>query len=445
MPPTQADSVNSTSPPALSPLRILLAAIGPGILLAAAAIGVSHLVQATRAGAGFGFAMIPVLLLACITKYPFLEFGPRYAASTGQDLVEGYRKLGPWAVWICAALTFGSMFIIMAALTVVTAAIAQFLLTLYLPDLRVIPPAGWSAIIIALCLALLLIGRYRALERTMKLVMALLLLSTIAAVAIALFNPAPIPSAQATASMDTAPWWGAANFAFLLAFMGWMPIPIDSAIWNSIWVQEHARTHNRPPDLRATILDFRLGYTLAAVVAVLFLALGALVMRGRVTELADGAGFVQQLIGTYAETLGRWSIPVIAIAALTTMLSTTLVVLDAFPRAMHRLTQAIRNIDPTPNHQNNHQRSGNAGWGIAQAIVAMGIILFSLQSMKTMVDLATTLSFLTAPVLATINYLVITHHAPPHARPGKAMRWLSIVSIVFLALFSTAYLFWRFA
>lgn len=426
--------LQSTQAPRLA-LRTLLGAIGPGILLAAAAIGVSHLVQATRAGAGFGFAMIPVLLLACVTKYPFLEFGPRYAASTGQDLVEGYRKLGPWAVWLCAGVTFGSMFIIMAALTVVTAAIAQFLLTLYLPDLRVIPPAGWSAIIITLCLALLLIGRYRALERTMKLVMVLLLLSTIAAVAIALAQPAREVSVG-----DTAPWWGIANFAFLLAFMGWMPIPIDSAIWNSIWVQEHARTHARAPDLRATIADFRIGYALAALVAVLFLALGALVMRGRVTELADGAGFVRQLIGTYAETLGRWSIPIIAVAALSTMLSTTLVVLDAFPRAMHRLTQAICNIDPAPDHQ----RAGNAGWGIAQAVVAMGIILFSLQSMKTMVDLATTLSFLTAPVLATINYLVITRHAPPDARPGRAMRWLSIVSIGFLTLFSLAYLIWRF-
>lgn len=435
MPSVRHNEEQQPSTAALSPLKSMLCAIGPGILLAGAAIGVSHLVQATRAGAGFGFGMLGLLVLACITKYPFLEFGPRYAASTHEDLVEGYRRLGPWAVWLCALVTFGSMFIIMAALTVVSAAIAQYLLTLYAPDLNTLTPQIWSAIIIVVCLLVLLVGRYKALERTMKLVMALLLLSTIAAVVIALAKPAPNVVAE-----DASPWWGAANFAFLLAFMGWMPIPIDSAIWNSIWVQEHERTHGRRCSMRETLFDFRLGYIIAAVVAILFLALGALVMRGRVTELADGAGFVQQLIGTYADTLGRWSIPIIAIAALTTMLSTTLVVLDAFPRAMHRLTQAIRGIDPSPERRS----GGYAAWVLVQAIVAMCIILFSLRSMKTMVDLATTLSFLTAPVLAAINYLVITRHAPPHARPGRAMRWFSLLSIVFLALFSLAYLIWRF-
>ncbi|MFG0312954.1 MAG: divalent metal cation transporter, partial [Phycisphaerales bacterium] len=56
-------------------MRTMLQAIGPGILLAGAAIGASHLIQSPRAGAGFGFGMLGVLLLACVTKYPFLEFG----------------------------------------------------------------------------------------------------------------------------------------------------------------------------------------------------------------------------------------------------------------------------------------------------------------------------------------------------------------------------------
>ena len=425
---------NQTNPTPRVRLRTLLCAIGPGLLLAGAAIGASHLVQSTRAGAGFGFGMLGVLLVACVTKYPFLEFGPRYAASAREDLVEGYRRLGAWSVWLCAAVTLGTMFIIMAALTMVTAVIAQYLVSMYWPDLAQLTPTVWSAIIMVICLALLLVGRYKALETTMKLVMTLLLLSTVAAVVIAIVMPA-----ENTVEIESRPWWGAANFAFLLAFMGWMPIPIDSAIWNSIWVQEHERAHHHTCDLNEALFDFRFGYFFAAIVAVLFLALGALVMRGQVTELKDGAGFVQQLIGVYADTLGRWSIPIIAIAALTTMFSTTLVVLDAFPRAMHRLTQAIRGIDPDPSKAG----KGYSLWVIAQAVVAMGIILFSLKSMKTMLDLATTLSFLTAPVLAIINYLVITRHAPIEARPGRAMRWLSLLSIGFLTVFSIAYLVWR--
>ncbi len=416
--------------------RAVLACIGPGVLLAAAAIGVSHLVQATRAGAGFGFGMLGLLVLACVTKYPFLEFGPRYAAATGEDLVEGYRKLGAWAVWVCAIVTLGSMFIVMAAVTMVTAAIAKFIASMYLPALNHWPTTAWCAVVIGLCLVVLLAGRYRVLERTMKIVMAALLLSTVAAVAVAAISghdtPAVIPA-------DSPKWWAAANFGFVLAFMGWMPIPIDSAIWNSIWVREHGRAQGRAMTLREAILDYRTGYITAGAVAVLFLALGALVMRGRVTELKDGAGFVQQLITVYSDTLGSWSVPIIALAALTTMFSTTLVVLDAFPRAMHRLMQAALGIAP----DEQRGRAAYLGWVVGQASMAMLILVFSLKSMKTMVDVATTLSFLTAPVLAVINYRVITSkHVPEAARPGLAMRWLSRCSIGFLGLFGVLYVVW---
>jgi Mn2+/Fe2+ NRAMP family transporter len=71
---------------------------GPGLLWAAAAIGVSHLVQSTRAGADAGFALAWVVIAAVCLKYPFFEFGPRYAAATGESLVEGYARQGRWAL-----------------------------------------------------------------------------------------------------------------------------------------------------------------------------------------------------------------------------------------------------------------------------------------------------------------------------------------------------------
>lgn len=49
----------------------ILKKLGPGLLFAGAAIGVSHLVQSTRAGADFGFSLLWVLILSNIIKYPF--------------------------------------------------------------------------------------------------------------------------------------------------------------------------------------------------------------------------------------------------------------------------------------------------------------------------------------------------------------------------------------
>jgi Mn2+/Fe2+ NRAMP family transporter len=44
------------------------AVLGPGILYTAAAVGVSHLVYAIRAGAVYGLAMIPFILFFCMIK-----------------------------------------------------------------------------------------------------------------------------------------------------------------------------------------------------------------------------------------------------------------------------------------------------------------------------------------------------------------------------------------
>ena len=86
-------------------VRRLMLTLGPGILFASTAIGTSHLVQATRAGADYGFALLWAILAAHVAKYPFFEFGTRYANATGTSLIQGYRTFGRWASWIYLVLT----------------------------------------------------------------------------------------------------------------------------------------------------------------------------------------------------------------------------------------------------------------------------------------------------------------------------------------------------
>ena len=100
-------------------IRKLTKILGPGLLYAGAAIGVSHLVQSTRAGANYGFELLLVLIVANVIKYPFFEFGPRYAAATGNNLITGYRYIGKWALALFAFLTVSTLFAIQAAVTIV--------------------------------------------------------------------------------------------------------------------------------------------------------------------------------------------------------------------------------------------------------------------------------------------------------------------------------------
>ena len=85
-------------------LRSKLSSLGPGFLYAAVAVGVSLLVQATRAGADYGLSMLLIIIFACIMKYPSLRFGGEYAAATGKNLVTNYRERG-WFIF-----SFGPLF-----------------------------------------------------------------------------------------------------------------------------------------------------------------------------------------------------------------------------------------------------------------------------------------------------------------------------------------------
>ena len=130
-------------------MRISLKKLGPGFLFAGAAIGVSHLVQSTRAGADFGFGLLWALLLINLVKYPFFEYGTRYANATGENLIQGFNKLGKGVVWAYFLLTFGSMFTIQTAVTIVTAGIAA---SLFGTGSAVV----WTAIITGLCFTILI-------------------------------------------------------------------------------------------------------------------------------------------------------------------------------------------------------------------------------------------------------------------------------------------------
>lgn len=178
-----------------------------------------------------------------------------------------------------------------------------------------------------------------------------------------------------------------------------------------------------------------------------FLTLGALVMHGSGEQLApQGAVFANQIIDIYVRTLGEWSRPIIGIAAFTTMFSTTLTVTDAFPRVLQRSTEIIFKLSEN-NSSRNDTRSDFIYWGWMGIIVIGGLSVIGsmMHRMTFLVDVATTLSFLTAPVLAFMNYSVVTGPTmPDRAKPGKFLRILSWIGIIFLGGFSIFFLVWKF-
>lgn len=409
-----------------------LKAMGPGLLFAAVSVGVSHLVQSTRAGAGYGLSLVWIVLLALLLKWPLFEFGQRYAAATGTSLLEGYRRQGRWSLILYTILTLSTMFTVLAAVGAVTAGLAIQLtgLTFGAPMTTVVI---WTAILIVACGTLLVAGRYPLLDKAIKIIMAILGLCAIAATIMVIPKLGSIPLWGSTN------WKDAAFVAFVVGLVGWMPTGMDVSVWQSFWSLARRRETGHAATLQETLFDFRFGYIGTGILAVMFCILGTATLFGQGIEPARGASaFAAQIISLFTSNLGSWSRPIIVVAAFTTMLSTTLTVMDGFPRALQLVMRRFRGPEGSSEVMASAARSpGYWGWMLVLAIGAMVIVIFYLADhLARLVDLATILSFITAPFLGILTYRAITAEwVPEEARPGRALRFVAVLGIVFLTAF----------
>jgi Mn2+/Fe2+ NRAMP family transporter len=404
--------------------KSFLNSLGPGLLFAGAAIGVSHLVQSTKAGAEFGFGLLWALLLVHLFKYPFFQFGPRYTAATGETLLDGYKKLGKPVLVAYYILNFVTMFTIQAAVTIVTAGLATQLFGSFGIENNLVI---WSVTITLVSLCILIIGKYKLLDNLMKFIIILLTVSTVIAVSVALFSTKE--SFDFTQIIPK----GTIEITFLIAFLGWMPAPLDVSIWHSIWTLEKDKTTHQKTTPSQAIFDFNIGYLGTLFLGVCFVMLGALVMfKSGETFSNNGGVFASQLISLYTKNLGEFSNIFIGIAAFTTMFSTTITTLDASPRAMTKTTELLFEKKTKFNYW---------FWILFLAIGTYLILAFFINDMGFLIKVATILSFLTAPFYAILNYVLITgKHTPKEHQPNMYLKILSWLGIAFLIGFSIWFL-----
>ena len=393
--------------------------LGPGLLFAGAAIGVSHLVQSTKAGAEFGFGLIWALLLCNFFKYPFFLFGTKYAHATGETLLDGYKRIGNYVLIIYLALSIVTIFTIQAAVTIVTAGLAIELFGIT-SNITL-----WSGIIIIFCLLILIIGKYRLLDNLIKVIILILGVSTVIALFYANLN------SNATVEIKQIMPSNFEGIIFLAAFMGWMPAPLDVSIWQSIWTKEKISL-DKKINYKTALFDFNIGYLSTVVLGICFIGLGAFVMYNSGESFSNNGGeFAGQLIKLYTSSLGENMFFLISIAAFATMFSTTITCLDASPRAMGKSLNLL----------GHKQLGGYTFWLILLSVGTFMIFVFLMSEMGSLVKVATILSFITAPIYALLNYsLVISQHMPNKFRISKIMSLYSSIGIIVLSSFALWYM-----
>jgi len=391
-------------------ISVVLGSLGPGLLYAGAAIGVSHLVQSTRAGAEYGWWPVLAIVFIHIAKYPFFKAGPSYALSTNSSLIAGYFKRGKIFVALFLIFTIGTMFAIIAAIVAVTAGVTAFFFGIEASPQEV---AGG---ILLLAVVILLIGQYKWLDRFMKLIILLLTVSTLIAFGSALFDPSP----RKLEALN--PVFDGLFLAMLIKLMGWMPAPLDLSVWHSLWALEKKEQLGGKLTRAESLRDFNFGYWGTMVMGILFLGMGALILYGSDSEIpSSGVAFANMLIGMYTTQLGQWAFYIVGLAAVATMVSTTLTCTDAIPRSLAECQKIAFG---------NEKKWAYPAFLIILAAGSFTLLSFLSTSMTAMVDIATVLSFCSAPIIAWMNFKTVRGgEVPQEDRPKKLNTLWEMTSI----------------
>ena len=403
--------------------------LGPGLMFAAVAIGVSHLVFSTQAGANYGLSLFWLILLISALKYPAFRFAVDYASATGRSLVPAYTKIGKVAVaWLILGF-ISDMFTGTAAVALVTAGLLISVFGLPLTGTQV-------AVGLMVVSALILVkGQYTRAERIIKvLVLAFCIFVVLATVA----SLPQIGADERAVFAQLEP--SRPLVLFMIAMAGWMPIPTNGAVLISAWVREKREAEGGDFDSATARNDFHIGFTLTIVLAICFLLLGTAVLFDTGREVIDSAGgFATELLSVFTTSIGAWAYPVIAIAAIAVMWSTLIALMDVMPRVTSRLFVILTNRpdDAPPPY---------AAFLVLQVVVCSVILWLLLSSFNSFVMFATSVGFIAAPAVAYYNYVAMTSdEVPPELRPGPFITLWNRIAIVAMIVIAIAFLYANFS
>ena len=396
-------------------------ALGPGILMASAAVGGSHIIASTQAGAIYGWQLALIIILANVFKYPFFRFGVQYTLDSGNTLLEGYRQKGQLYLLVFFVLNVFATVINTAAVGLLCAAILTFVLPFPVP----VPTL--SLVVIASCVIILLFGKYRILDGLSKLIMIALTVTTVAAVAIALARNGM--QGVAPADYISPSPWNLSALAFIVALMGWMPAPIEISAVNSMWVV--AKRRLTKVSYQDGIFDFNVGFIGTAILAIVFLALGALVQFGSPESVEMvGGKYIAQLINMYASTIGEWARGLIAFIAFMCMFGTTITVIDGYSRTN------IESLRILFNKKENRASTLNIAITLA-SLSGLAVIFYFNNAVGPMLKFAMIASFVSTPVFAWLNLSLVLKGE--HKIKG-GLYWLSIIGLIYLSGFTLLFI-----
>ncbi|MHC4296805.1 MAG: Nramp family divalent metal transporter [Planctomycetota bacterium] len=305
-----------------SSLAAKLRFIGPGMVLAALAIGSGELVLTPRSGAQYGFALLWVPILTIIYKAAFSEALARLTIASGNDVFAAFDRLGGprhWAQYFIIIVFSLDMIgyggIALAGGSALAGLFPGF-------DIRLGALLASASVPILLCT-----GSYPFFEKIVIAMCAVLL----AGVIYTLFQ-IPLPGGQIARGL--VPKVPAGSVSTIMGLMGWVGAGTTTLLY-STWINEKIGKARDEKDYRRWLSTMRIdcvvSYTLMLGISFAFLAMGVATLHaeGIVPEKRQIMSTLSKMLGSIPR--GRETFLVVGFFA---MFSTVVSCMDGKSRAI---------------------------------------------------------------------------------------------------------------
>ena len=459
-------------------IRGLLKHFGPGMILMMTGIGTSHLITAPAAGGRFGYALLWCIPVAYIFKYYGFEMAFRFTHATGRSMLDAYSTAWKkWPLWYVLLTTLIQCVIGQAGRLVAAAAVLFYFFSEYLG--LVFPISVFAFGLGIVSIAVLLTGRYQALEIVSKVFAGMLV---VASVGVYLVEPAPL-SAMGNFFVVRIP---GGSWLVIAAFLGLLPTGIDVSLQASEWgkakrvgmgaIRETLEKEGKVPtfdpfvsareDLtvdtsvlsphameycrrwfRIGLWDFRAGHVISFFLACIFLLLAAVWLYPNPVE---GNAVIGEIGRVFSDSVGPSMMVVFMIGAFAATFSTAFNYFDGWPRVvgaccrnLFRSTAELQGVSGDalgPEHRRRWYSEYNI-YRITMffSLIAASSLIAGVPRPVWLVLVASALAFFVAPVIFFLNLYYCFAVIPKKDRvfyPSTFATWFSWISMAVFAAMS---------
>lgn len=278
-------------------MRRVMAALAPGMLIAATGVGAGDLAVASLTGSRLGNGILWAVLAGAALKFTLNEGLTRWQLATGETLLEGaMRRLGRPVAWIFMPYLVAWSFFVGSALISACGVCVGALVPVFddPDDAKLVFGIAQSAIGLALVWG----GGFALFERVMGVCIAVMFVSVIVTAAVIWPGWGEVGHGLLVPGIPDA---GGSEIAWTVALMGGVGGTVTILSYG-YWIREKGRVGLSW--LRVCRIDLAAAYIMTAVFGI-----GMVIIGSTITIEGSGAGLIVKLADRLEDSLGpagRW-------------------------------------------------------------------------------------------------------------------------------------------